>query len=170
MSAVSSQIDLAFDVLFEDLYSRDGLLRLDGVFLRHLAAAEPSLNARLAQARSNPEALAAKDRSDLIIDLAPHLEDFLGELFGITTEIQALAARHNALAPLFAFKRKFIQKRAISGVTREQAEATDGLALGRELEAIFGEPLTEQSFFAHVSGWLENEAERLEVIQLAAHY
>jgi NADPH-dependent glutamate synthase beta subunit-like oxidoreductase/NAD(P)H-flavin reductase len=170
MPAVSSQIDLAFGVLFEDLYTRKGLLRLDGVFLGHLAAADPNLSARLAQARSNPEAITPKDRSELIIELAPHLEDFLGELFGITAEVQALAARHNALAPLFAFKRKFIQKRAISGVTREQATAIDGPALASELEALFGEPLTQQSFFQHVSRWLENESEHAARIQTAARY
>jgi NADPH-dependent glutamate synthase beta subunit-like oxidoreductase/NAD(P)H-flavin reductase len=170
MPAVSSQIELAFGVLFEDLYSRAGLLRLDGVFLRHLAATDPSLNASLAQARSNPEATTPKARSELIIELAPHLEDFLGELFGITTEVQALAARHNALAPLFAFKRKFIQKRAISGVTREQATAIDGPALASELEALFGEPLTQQSFFQHVSRWLENESEHAPHIHAAARY
>ncbi len=69
-----------------------------------------------------------------------------------------------------AFKRKFIQKRAISGVTREQAEAIDGPALGRELETLFGEPLTEESFFTHVSAWIEKEAEHLETIQVAARY
>ena len=106
---------------------------------------------------STPEARTAKEQSELVIALAPHVEDFLGELFGIAKEVEALQSRHNALAPFFAFKRKFIQKRAISGVTKEQAEAIDGPGLGRELEAIFGEPLTEQSFFAHVSAWLENE-------------
>jgi NADPH-dependent glutamate synthase beta subunit-like oxidoreductase/NAD(P)H-flavin reductase len=170
MPAVPSQIDLAFGVLFEDLYSREGLLRLDGTFLHHLTAVDPTLNARLANARAHPEAIPAKDHSELIIELAPHLEDFLAELFGITAEIQALAARHNALAPLFAFKRKFIQKRAISGVTREQATAIDGPALGSELEALFGEPLTQQSFFQHVSRWLENETEHAPRILTAARY
>jgi NADPH-dependent glutamate synthase beta subunit-like oxidoreductase/NAD(P)H-flavin reductase len=170
MSAISSEIDLGFGVLFEDLYSREGLVRLDGIFLQHLTNADANLSARLANARANPAAIPAKDRSELIVELAPHVEDFLGELFGIAGEIEALGARHNALAPLFAFKRKFIQKRAISGVTREQAIAIEGPALAAELESLFGEPLSQQAFFQHVSHWLENETEHAPRIQLAARY
>src|ERR1700730_6401562 len=155
MSAVSSQIELNFGVLFEDLYSRAGLVRLDDIFLDHLKIADASLRARLLQARANPETIVPQDGSALMVELAPHVEDFLGELFGITNEIQALGARHNALAPLLAFKRKFIQKRAISGVTKEQATAIDGPALMSDLESLFGEPLTQSSFFQHVSQWIE---------------
>ena len=146
------------------------LLRLDAAFLNQLLASDVGLHVQLMDARVNPGARTAKEQSELVIALAPHVEDFLGELFGIAKEVEALQARHNAFAPFFAFKRKFIQKRAISGVTKEQAEAIDGPGLGRELEAIFGEPLTERSFFAHVSRWLENEAEHMEPIQIAARY
>jgi NADPH-dependent glutamate synthase beta subunit-like oxidoreductase/NAD(P)H-flavin reductase len=170
MSAISSEIDLGFGVLFEDLYSRAGLVRLDGIFLNYLTNADANLSARLANARANLEAIPAKDRSELIVELAPHVEDFMGELFGISSEIEALGARHNALAPLFAFKRKFIQKRAISGVTKEQATAIDGPALAAELESLFGEPLTQQAFFQHVSRWLENETEHQPRIQTAVRY
>ncbi|MGP0073430.1 MAG: FAD-dependent oxidoreductase [Bryobacteraceae bacterium] len=170
MSATSEQIPLVFGLRFEDLYARAGLLKLDAAFLNELSAADPGLHARLMDARLNPAERPAKENSELVIALAPYVEDFLGQLFGITKEVQALQARHNEFAPFFAFKRKFIQKRAISGVTVEQAEAIDGPVLGRELEALFGGPLTEQSFFAHVSGWLENETERLGAIQTAARY
>ncbi len=166
----SSECQLAFGLQFEDLYARGGLLRLDAAFLNQLFTSHPALHVQLLDARVNFGTRTAKEQSELVIALAPHVEDFVGELFGIGKEVEALQARHNALAPLFAFKRKFIQKRAISGVTKEQAEAMDGLALGRELEMIFGEPLTEPSFFAHVSSWLETESERLEAIHLAARY
>src|SRR5580704_3240814 len=159
MSATSNQCELGFGLHFEDLYARDGLLRLDGSFLHQLSASDMGLHVQLLEARVNPLSRTAKEQSELMIALAPHVEDFLGELFGITQEVKALEARHNALAPFFAFKRKFIQKRAISGVSKEQAEAIDGPALGGELEALFGEPLTEQSFFMHVAHWLEHEAE-----------
>src|SRR5450631_1303777 len=155
MSATSDpasfeQCRLGFGLQFEDLYARAGLLRLDEAFLKELLAADLNLHVQLLDARLNPGSRTAKQQSDLVIELAPHVEDFLGDLFGISKEVEALEAAHNALAPLFAFKRKFIQKRAISGVSKEQAEAIDGRALARELEAIFGEPLTERSFSVHV--------------------
>jgi NADPH-dependent glutamate synthase beta subunit-like oxidoreductase/NAD(P)H-flavin reductase len=166
----SEQCRLGFGLQFEDLYAREGLLRLDAAFLNQLSASNVDLHVRLLDARINSGNSGPKEQSELVIALAPHVEDFLGELFGITKEVEALQARHNALAPFFAFKRKFIQKRAISGVTQEQADAIDGSVLGRELEAMFAAPLTEQSFFRHVSAWLEKEAEYLEAIQIAARY
>jgi NADPH-dependent glutamate synthase beta subunit-like oxidoreductase/NAD(P)H-flavin reductase len=170
MPGTSDQYKLGFGLQFEDLYAREGLLRLDAAFLDQVLKADLGLRLQLIDARANPGGRTAKERSELIIALAPHVEDFLGELFGISKEVQALQARHNEFAPFFAFKRKFIQKRAISGVTKEQAGVIDGPALARELEAIFSEPLTERSFFAHVSRWLESEAEHAAAIQTAARY
>ena len=170
MSAVPNRIELGFGVLFEDLYSREGVVRLDDIFLSFLKDADANLAGRLGEARANPQFGSAKERSELIIEIAPHVEDFVGELFGVQSEVRALAARHNALAPLFAFKRKFIQKRALSGVTKEQAIAIDGPALAAELESLFGEPLTQLSFFEHVSRWLQNESEHAAHVQTAARY
>src|SRR5271165_961348 len=170
MPGVPDQLALDFGLNFEDLYSRAGLHRLDGFFLMELAGAAPDLHAQLLAARANPAAIEGRPESELVIALAPHVEDFLGRLFGIACEVEALQARHNQSAPFFAFKRKFIQKRAISGVTKEQAAAHDGAVLALELESLFHEPLTERSFFAHVSGWIENESAHAAGIQIALLY
>ena len=167
---MSDQLTLRFGFSFEDLYRREGLVRLDAVFLEQLRASNGDLHTSLIEARLNPEALAAKKQSDLIIEVAPHLEDFVGELFRIESAVKSLQARHDVLAPIYAFKRKFVQKKAISGVTREQASEIDGLALAAELEMLFSEPLTEQSFFEHVSRWLDDEAEHASQLQTAAQF
>src|SRR5580700_8491347 len=152
----------------EDLYRREGLVRLDTNFLEHLKSADISLFNRLMEARSTE--LTRKQQSDLIVDLAPHVEDFIGELFGISREVRALQARHNALEPLYAVKRKFVHKKAISGVSREQASSINGAAVAAELEALFGTPLTEASFVEHVSRWMENEPEYAAALHTAAQY
>jgi NADPH-dependent glutamate synthase beta subunit-like oxidoreductase/NAD(P)H-flavin reductase len=170
MSATSEQFSLGFGFVFENLYVREGLSRIDAAFLDRLREGVPGLHAQLLQERANPAAGTRKEHSELVIALAPHVEDFLGELFGISKEVEALQARHNAFDPFLAFKRKFIQKKAISGVTKEQAQAIDGTALGRELESLFGEPVTEHSFFMHVSRWLDQESERADAIQTASRY
>ncbi len=153
-------LSLKWNFTFEDLYHRDGLARLDSVFLDQLDGA---LRDRVMQARSAE--LTRKQNADLIVDLAPHVEDFIGELFGISAEVRALQAKHSELEPLYALKRKFIQKKAISGVTSEQAAAIDGPALAAELETLFNEPLTEDSFVEHVSKWLDSNDPRLAVAQ-----
>src|SRR6266581_4126660 len=95
-----TDLGLKHGLSFADLYERDGLVRHD----------------RLMMARAEPDALDRKAESDLLVDLAPHLEDFLGELFGIATEVRALQARHDKLAPLYAVKRLFVQRRAVKEI------------------------------------------------------
>ncbi len=136
VSIDSEPLALAFGFSFEDLYDGPALARLDAEFLGHLTAAAPALAARLAEARSNPDALTRKQQSELVVEAAPYVEDFIGELFGITAEVAALQKRHGALAPVYALKRRFVQKKAISGATAEQAEALNGAALEAELESL----------------------------------
>jgi hypothetical protein len=167
---VSDHLKLKFDFSFEHLYKREGLVRLDSTFLERLQSADAGLFHRLMEARANPSALEAKQQSELILDLAPHLEDFIGELFGIQADLRALQARHNVLEPLYALKRRFIQKKAISGVTREQAMTINGPALAHELESLFNEPVTEDSFVRHVSHWLDDEVEHVGQLKIAAQY
>jgi len=47
----------------------------------------------------SPSSLDNKAESALILEIAPHLDDFLADLFGIQSEFRALAARHHELAP-----------------------------------------------------------------------
>ena len=63
---------------FTDLYDRAGLIRLDRVFVAHLAEADVGLHERLMAARRAPDMLEDGAESDLVVDLAPHLEDFIG--------------------------------------------------------------------------------------------
>ncbi|HEX5431903.1 MAG TPA: hypothetical protein VFW83_08060, partial [Bryobacteraceae bacterium] len=154
----------------EELYTREGLARLDESFLAQLEKTSADLHGRLVTARSVPAALTDKARSELIVELAPYLEDYLGELFGISRELGELQARHHELAPLYAVKRKFVQRRAITNVSAEQASAIDGAALAAELEKQLGEPLTEKAFAERVSQWLEAEPEHKTEVDLAARY
>ncbi|MDP9114923.1 MAG: FAD-dependent oxidoreductase, partial [Acidobacteriota bacterium] len=160
----------AFGFTFEDLYGREGLVRLDAAFCHQLEATDQALLGKLREARKDPAALARKAQSELIIAIAPHVEDFIGELFGIAPEVRELQAKHDALSPLYALKRKFVQKKAISGMTAEKAAAIPGAKLALELEALFGEPLTEQSYVEYVSRWLDAEAEHGAQLSIAQQY
>ena len=155
---------------FADLYSREGLVRLDAAFMAHLKTADASLFAMLATGRAAPDKLAAKDQSDLIVDLAPHLEDFVAGLFGIAPAVRELQARHDELAPLYTVKRLFVQRRAAKGATPDAIAKIDGPALGKALEARFGEKLTELSFARHVARWLDDEPKHAEALDEAARY
>jgi NADPH-dependent glutamate synthase beta subunit-like oxidoreductase/NAD(P)H-flavin reductase len=155
---------------FEDLYARQGLTRLDAAFLADLEAADPALHQRVLAARANPGALTGKPHSELILELAPHVDTFIGELFGVAAELAALSARHHEDDPIYFVKRQFVQRKALTGVTAEQAAAIDGPAIAAELEARFFEPLTEATFAANVEQWLKNEAANKPALALAARY
>ena len=163
-------LQLGFGLSFPDLYARDGLVRLDGLFLRELGQGDGALLDRLKAARNAPDGLAKLAESQLLIELAPRLEDFLAELFGIRGEMTALAARHHELAPLYTCKRLFVQRRAVKGMDEAKAAALDGPAMARELEALFGLPFEELVYAKAVMGWLDDEAAHADKLDLAARY
>ncbi len=163
-------LSLPFGFSLIDLYQREGLVRLDETFLRQLRQADSALHDRLIAARDNPASLAPKQHSELIIEVAAHLEDFVGHLFGIERELSQLQARHSELAPLYSVKRRFVQRKALTGYTEQRASEIDGFAIAAELEALIQEPLTERSFANHVSKWLESETEHTQHLHLAAQY
>ncbi|MDQ6705237.1 MAG: FAD-dependent oxidoreductase, partial [Acidobacteriota bacterium] len=163
-------LELPFELRFQDLYERAGLVSVDSAFLADLQVASPDLHAQLLLARQSAEALPRKDASTLMIALAPYVEDFIGQLFGIVPELDELRARHNALAPLYSVKRRFVQRKALTGVTTEQANAIDGPAIAIELEALFGATLTQRTFAANVTRWLDSEIQSARELRLAAQY
>ncbi len=170
MSARSADLCLSFGLSFEDLYRREGLERLDAAFLRHLGESDAPLRERLEAGRANPPSVAGKELSELLVAVAPHVEDFIGELFGIGEAVGEAQRRHHALAPLYSVKRRFVQKKALTGATREAAEAMDGEALREALERALGGEFTEERYAERVSRWLEDEAGHKAELEAAARY
>ncbi len=174
-----ADLALQHGLSFADLYDRNGLVRLDQALVAHLAETDVALHDRLMAARSGPDAIEGQTESDLLVDLAPHLEDFIGELFGIAAEVQALQARHHELAPLYSVKRLFVQRRAVKGVREADAAEIHGPRLAGELDRLIGgapkEVITiaawERRYAEHVASWLDDEAAHsgpLETAQLYA--
>jgi NADPH-dependent glutamate synthase beta subunit-like oxidoreductase/NAD(P)H-flavin reductase len=157
---------LGFHFSFAELATREGLIRLDRVFLDRLAEADPALHARLLAARAEPDALGAKAEGMLLVDLGPHLEEFLGELFGIEAELAALARRTQDLDPIHSCKRLFVQRQAVKKYP--DASGFDGPALAEALSARMGGPITEAAFAAHVARW--ETARDTEALDLAMRY
>ena len=156
---MTEDLTLGFDLRFGDLYRRDGLVRLDRCFVDVLKVRDADLYNRLMAARAAPDQVAGKAESDLIVELAPALEDFIAELFGIASEARVLEARHAALAPLYTVKRLFVQRRAAKKYGPGEAAAFDGEALRAELEPLIGGELTEMRFAEHVDAWMKAETE-----------
>ena len=176
-----TELALQHGLGFADLYERDGLVRLDRAFVAHLAAADLPLHDRLMAARAAPEALDRKGESDLLVELAPHLEDFIGELFGIGAEVRALQAAHDELAPLYSVKRLFVQRRAVKEIKEADAVRLDGDKLVQELDTLLGGARAdfasrrgvlawELRYAEAVARWLDDEAGHQLPLKAALQY
>jgi len=165
-----ANLALAHGLIFRDLYENNGLERIDKAFIDHLNEAENNLGRRLLDARSNPNDIDDKANSDLILEIAPHVDDFLGHLFGIETEVRKLAERHHDLAPLFACKRLFVQRQAAKKIKADEASLIDGPALRTQLVELVGKPFDQLSFAKTVMTWLNDEIKNEGSLDLARRY
>src|ERR1700687_2144278 len=167
-------LEPGFGLTFHDLYSCAGLRRVDAAFGAWIEHADASLAARLATARADPAALTRLQESELLIALAPHLEDWLARLFGIEREVAVLQAAQHELAPLFACKRQVVQRKAMNRYKAEQAATFDGAALRQQLEGKIGVALSglhgELAFARVVGEWGADEAAHEADIDLALRY
>ncbi|MFN0163432.1 MAG: hypothetical protein ACKVQQ_19565, partial [Burkholderiales bacterium] len=166
---------LAFDLEFSDLYRRAGLERVDRAFLEALHATDSGLAARLVASRAAPDTLERKAESELLIELAPHVDDFIGTLFGIAPEIHALAERHHALAPVFEVKRQFVQRKAAKSIDAQAAALLDGAALSDEIAGLVGAAVDdiaafELAFARHVTRWQADEVTFAGSLEIALRY
>jgi NADPH-dependent glutamate synthase beta subunit-like oxidoreductase/NAD(P)H-flavin reductase len=165
-----NEFTLPHGLTFPDLYDDPGLARIDELFRAGLAAADPDLAERLDAARAAPDLLERKAESELLILLAPHLEEFLAELFAIRAPVAALAAQHHALAPLYTCKRLFVQRLALRAHKAAAVAGLDPKPLEAALATRIGAELTDLAFARAVLAWLDAEAEHEEDLALAARY
>ena len=149
-------LQLAHGFTFADLYDDTALARLDATFM---ASLPPELAAQLATARTTPP--AGKDASALITALAPALEQFIGQLFGIEAEIATLAHAHAKLTPLYSCKRLFVQRKAAKAYTPEQAAAFDPASFAFT---------SEMDYATQVLSWMDDEAVHADSLTRAAQY
>ena len=170
-TAKNPTLKLGFGLPFSSLYEHAGLRNVDDLFLADLAQAEPELAQRLSTARAAPDSLTHLQESQLIIDLAPYLEEFIARLFGINAEVQALAARHHELAPLLHCKRHFVQRKALQKFKAIEAATFNGAALEATLLGYFGDAaFSEMDFARQVNAWLEAETEHVDKLDVAMRY
>src|SRR5260221_11093135 len=109
MTAPALGPSLEYGLSFDDLYDREGLARLDAAFVAWLKDANVDAHARLMAARAQPDTLPAKEGSNLLIEVARPLEDFVRALFGVAAQASALRARHSGFEPLYDCKRRCVR-------------------------------------------------------------
>lgn len=165
-----NDLRLAHGFNFIDLYNTDGLTRIDGAFMAELAKADGDLAARLKSARKNPDEIDGKLEADLLLELCPHVDEFIASLFGIESEVGVLKKQHLLLDPIYSAKRNFVQRRALKGKALDDAMAIDGNKILTQLGAAIDGEFNELNFATAIMNWLDDEETNADKIALAADY
>ncbi|MBW8309184.1 MAG: FAD-dependent oxidoreductase [Candidatus Paracaedibacteraceae bacterium] len=162
---MTPHLSLAFGLSFTDLYTREGLIKLDQAFQHHLNGTDPELCRAYLDARNKDEG-----NSDLLIQLAPHLEDFIGHLFTITSEIHALQYKHQELAVVLTIKRQFVQRFASRQYAPSIAVTFNGDHLRHSLSMLIDHPFSQLTLAQAITNWLTDETQHAEALDFAARY
>ena len=123
-----TELTLGFGLAFTDLYENAGLEKLDRRFVEWLREADGDLASRLLAARALPETVSCRWRREPAADRpgARSGRFHRTSCSESVRRLRQLAARHEALTPLYAAKRLFVQRRAAKAFRPEQAAGWTG--------------------------------------------
>lgn len=103
---------------FKELFHAEGLNRLDQDFLAFLKTQDPIKYEKLLGYRQKI-LLSPSETSELLIDCAKILEEFIAELFNIQELLAISQAKTISLNPLSTFKKYYILRRAKKELNRQ---------------------------------------------------
>ncbi|WCR54095.1 MAG: Glutamate synthase [NADPH] small chain [Wolbachia endosymbiont of Ctenocephalides orientis wCori] len=166
-------MQLNFNISFSNLYTCEGLIKLDEVFLNYIKSYDEDLFYLLIEARKKATSPLASSKclklgssdNQLIIDLSYLLDNFITKLFFIEKEAEELKKKHNDFAVIYKCKRLFVQRYALRKYTN--AESID---VTEKLSNFLNLPIEEKSFAEQVMHWFEDQEKYKEEIELAAQY
>ncbi len=149
---------------FESLQTPEGLQKLDELFLGELRQFDPELAERLLAYRERDTDLPGTENSELLLAIAPHVEAFLGRVFGIEAELAEQRAQILADDVVMQFKQAFVQKRVKKyrkPVEMSFDELTAGLRMGL---GYVGDGDEEKALAEFAMALLDDEQGNAEVI------
>ncbi|MCA0370849.1 MAG: pyridine nucleotide-disulfide oxidoreductase [Proteobacteria bacterium] len=103
---------LSYDVCFQDLYTANGIARIDAHFLDWLEKQAPNAHKALITLRKNPISDKNPAYSDFLVTLAPYAARFTEHLFSVPPLQNSL----KGLQKLADFRRLFVGKRVLPGL------------------------------------------------------
>ncbi|MGD8559481.1 MAG: pyridine nucleotide-disulfide oxidoreductase [Gammaproteobacteria bacterium] len=126
-----------FDLDFDGLFQVDGLKRLDEQFLDFLDQTDPQLQKQLRDYRQDKLELSAIETSELLLEIAPHVNTFITHLFAIEADAQSLQTSTVSHNVVMEFKQTFVQRRArrYRGKITESFHALDQWLTGQLKQA-----------------------------------
>src|SRR4051812_647144 len=93
---------------FQDLYEREGLIKLNQKFVEFLEEKNPVIAQQFSTLKQSQKTISKKSESLILIDTARVFEDFLVKLFGIEKENSVLKKQHDDLQKIYHVRREFV--------------------------------------------------------------
>lgn len=132
-----TNLQLKHDLSFDDLYSVDGLRQLDSYFIEKLLRTSPELCNRMLDARIARTPIFKLDESKLILEIAPHLEAFLADLFDISKAVDDAKDQDKRLDRIYKCNRSFIQKHVMN-LDRDLQKIEDNIQYTKSSLMMYG--------------------------------
>lgn len=157
------------DMSFADIFTLEGVQRLDNEYLARLNAYDPVLHSRLMEYRQADIKFSALETSELLLACARLFETFLAELFDIEQEAAAARTQVRSHDAVLKFKKLFVQRRARKRLLMR--DVTAGFAeldawLSAALPMAETENTDRESVVAHFAlDLLNNETAHAEAIE-----
>ncbi|WFW29733.1 MAG: FAD-dependent oxidoreductase [Wolbachia endosymbiont of Menacanthus eurysternus] len=182
-------MQLNFDISFLDLYTFNGLKKLDKAFLEYIKLYNEDLFYSLIKVRKKTPPLLENEKSpkcklttlqlskiqlmltyqsQLIINLSYLLDKFIVKLFNIEKEILRLKKKHNDFVFIYKCKKFFIRRYVLKKYTDTTPINID-LVINK-LNNFFTLPITEKKFAKQVIDWFKDKELYKKEIELAAQY
>ena len=119
-TGLSAELRLGIDgFTYPDLYKPERLKELLDVFDCEVAGANPELFATWDDYRNHPDKpRSAPEISALLVAMADNVSQFLTRMFGIASEVDALAAATAEQNPVFRFKIDFVRRRVVPALKK----------------------------------------------------
>ncbi|AHX09632.1 FAD-dependent oxidoreductase [Ehrlichia chaffeensis] len=156
---------LDFELTVQNLYTREGLVKLDNLFLSYLQSNNQDLYEILIKERQNN---TKADNTPYIIELSYILEHFITQLFKIEDEIIIQRNKHKEFSEIYKCKRLFIQRYAL-----KKYPDINSLNISETIQQIsqlFQLPIQEKKFAQQVLLWFEDQEKYSENLDITAKY
>ncbi len=154
-------MQLGFNLNFADLHDNVGFTKIDEIFLKYLKTADSDLAARLINARQNLP--CSLEESNLIIALAPYLQDFLAKLFAQEKPLTELKNKQKKIQQILDCKRLFVQRKALKTHKNTEWQDFDYKAAQQEICQITGQDFSTENFASYIVAQLEAKSDIADI-------
>lgn len=162
------QLDYGFQ--FQDLYTLEGLKRLDALFLEKLSNEHLDYKNLLISMRQNYQHIAIKEQSSFFLELVPFVENFITSLFNVQQNNNDLKNHYLSYLPLTRAKKLFIQRRIHKNYNFDKIQSIDILSIKKELTLLLGANWSDLKFATKILNYLDNEEKYVKEIQIVSDY